>query len=158
MTPLIETLEDLQKYPPSATPQPPLYRRPLVRQRVYFLVYYTREYRVYSCGLCYFIRYFLMCLFWFVYYLVVWFFWLCGLSGLCLFWFCVLPGFSIFCIVVIFVIFNVKIVSVLGPKLSPKIRAKNGLFWVLIWLEPRAYRFTHLCLFVLKRSQQPIIP
>ena len=82
----------------------------------------------------------------------MWIIWLCGLSGLCLFWFCVLSGFSIICIVVVFVIFNVKIVSVLGPKLTPKIGAKNGLFWQLIGLEPRAYRFTHLCLFVLKRS------
>ena len=146
MTPLIETLEDLQKYPPKADGAWGLYGRPLVRHRVYFLVYYTRESRVYWCGLCYFIRYFPMCLFWFVYYLVVWFFWLCGFSGLCL-----------FCIVVIFIVFNVKYVSVLGPKLSPKIRAKNGLFWVLIQVEPKPYRFTHLCLFVLKRSQQPII-
>ena len=52
----------------------------------------------------------------------------------------------------VFFVFNVKYVSVLGPKLSPKIRAKNGLFWVLIWPKLKPYRFTHLCLFVLKRS------
>ena len=76
----------------------------------------------------------------------------CVLSGLWIIWFCVLFGFSIICIVVIFIVFNVKYVSVLGPKLSPKIRAKNSLFLQLIGLELKPYRFTYLCLFVLKRS------
>ena len=81
----------------------------------------------------------------------------CVLSGLWIIWFCVLFGFSIICIVVIFIVFNVKYVSVLGPKLSPKIRAKNSLFLQLIGLELKPYRFTYLCLFVLKGSYYPII-